>query len=118
MLGRVPGLKRLFGSTREVETKTELVILLRPIVVDDDEDWPRIIQPAADRLTALEDRQQRLTPVATEPRKRVRLGDLLLEKKLISEQQLKEALDEQRTQRPQARPRARRHRRGVRGRSA
>jgi MSHA biogenesis protein MshE len=34
--------------------------------------------------------------VATEPRKRVRLGDLLLEKKLISEQQLKEALEEQR----------------------
>ena len=52
-LGRVPGLKRLFGSTREIETKTELVILLRPIVVDDPEDWPRIIQPAADRLTAL-----------------------------------------------------------------
>jgi MSHA biogenesis protein MshE len=34
--------------------------------------------------------------VATETRKRVRLGDLLLEKKLISEQQLKEALTEQR----------------------
>jgi MSHA biogenesis protein MshE len=34
--------------------------------------------------------------VATEARKRVRLGDLLLEKKLISEQQLKEALKEQR----------------------
>jgi MSHA biogenesis protein MshE len=32
----------------------------------------------------------------TEQRKRVRLGDLLLEKKLISEQQLKEALAEQR----------------------
>ena len=31
-----------------------------------------------------------------EPRKRVRLGDLLVEKKLISEQQLKEALAEQR----------------------
>jgi MSHA biogenesis protein MshL len=56
VLGRVPGLKRLFGSSREVETMTELVILLRPIVVDDDEDWPRIIQPAADRLTALEHR--------------------------------------------------------------
>jgi MSHA biogenesis protein MshL len=53
VLGRVPGLKRLFGSTRDVETVTELVILLRPIVVDDDEDWPRIIQPAAQRLTAL-----------------------------------------------------------------
>jgi MSHA biogenesis protein MshL len=52
-LGRVPGLKRLFGSSRELETKTELVILLRPIVVDDPEDWPRIIQPAAERLSAL-----------------------------------------------------------------
>ena len=35
--------------------------------------------------------------MAPEPRKRVRLGDLLLEKKLISEQQLKEALAEQRS---------------------
>jgi MSHA biogenesis protein MshE len=34
--------------------------------------------------------------VAAENKKRVRLGDLLLEKKLISEQQLKEALEEQR----------------------
>ena len=95
VLGRVPGLKRLFGSTRDVETVTELVILLRPVVVDDDEDWPRVLQPAADRLTALGTRR-RLTLVATEARKRVRLGDLLLEKKLISEQQLKEALEEQR----------------------
>jgi MSHA biogenesis protein MshL len=54
VLGRVPGLRRLFGSTREVEAVTELVILLRPIVVDDDEDWPHSMQPAADRLTALE----------------------------------------------------------------
>jgi len=35
--------------------------------------------------------------VANEARKRIRLGDLLLEKKLISEQQLKEALAEQRS---------------------
>jgi MSHA biogenesis protein MshL len=52
-LGKIPGLRRLFGSSREQETKTELVILLRPIVVDDDDDWPKIIQPTADRLTAL-----------------------------------------------------------------
>ncbi len=51
--GKIPGLKRLFGSSRESETKTELVILLRPIVVDDDDDWPKIIQPSADRLSAL-----------------------------------------------------------------
>jgi MSHA biogenesis protein MshL len=53
VLGRIPGLRHLFGSTREVETKTELIILLRPIVVDDDGDWSRIIQPAANRLGAL-----------------------------------------------------------------
>lgn len=53
VIGRVPGLRRLFGSTREQETKTELVILLRPIVVDDDDDWPEIIRPAAERIDAL-----------------------------------------------------------------
>jgi MSHA biogenesis protein MshL len=53
VLGRVPGLRRLFGSTRESETKTELVILLRPIVVDEDEDWPEIIRPAAERIETL-----------------------------------------------------------------
>ena len=50
VLGSIPGVGRLFRSTREVETKTELVILLRAIVVDEDADWQRIIQPAADRL--------------------------------------------------------------------
>lgn len=53
VLGRVPGIKKLFGSTRENETKTELVILMRPIVVDDDSDWPRIIRPSADRVRSL-----------------------------------------------------------------
>jgi MSHA biogenesis protein MshL len=53
VLGRVPGLKRFFGSSREIETKTELIILLRPIVVDDDADWPALIQPAADRVRRL-----------------------------------------------------------------
>ncbi len=51
VLGRVPGLKRLFGSSREIESKTELIILLRPIVVDDDSDWSRVIQPAATRIS-------------------------------------------------------------------
>jgi MSHA biogenesis protein MshL len=59
VLGNLPGIGRLFRSTREVETKTELVILLRPLVVDEDEDWPRIIQPAADRLSALGGAQAR-----------------------------------------------------------
>ena len=53
VLGRVPGLRRLFGSSREVESKTELIILLRPIVVDDDADWSRVIQPAAMRISTM-----------------------------------------------------------------
>jgi MSHA biogenesis protein MshL len=59
VLGRVPGLRRLFGSSREVETKTELVILLRPIVVDEDEDWAEIMRPAAERIETLGDLQAR-----------------------------------------------------------
>jgi hypothetical protein len=94
VLGRIPGLKNFFGSKREVETKTELVILLRPIVVDDDEDWPNIIRPAAERLTALEALAATETTVATNRANAFAL--IVLEKKLISEQQLKEALDEQR----------------------
>ena len=58
-LGRVPGLKRLFASSREVETKTELIILLRPIVVDQDDDWPQILQPAARRVSALSEEASR-----------------------------------------------------------
>jgi MSHA biogenesis protein MshL len=57
VLGSIPGLRRVFGSTREVESKTELIILLRPIVVDDDTDWSNIIRPAADRITALGERR-------------------------------------------------------------
>lgn len=44
---RIPLLGNLFGSRRDVSRKTELVILLRPIVVDSDEVWRR---QAADRL--------------------------------------------------------------------
>jgi len=53
VLGRVPGVGRLFRSQRESESKTELVILLRPIVVDQDEDWSEIIRPAAERVMSL-----------------------------------------------------------------
>ena len=39
VLRHIPGIGRLFQSTREVETKSELVILLKPIVVDNDDVW-------------------------------------------------------------------------------
>ena len=53
VLGNIPGVGRLFRSSREVETKTELVILLRPVVVDEPDDWQRLLRPAADRLNTL-----------------------------------------------------------------
>ncbi len=39
VLGDIPVLGRLFRSTREVTRKTELVILLRPIVIENDAQW-------------------------------------------------------------------------------
>ncbi len=53
VLGDIPVLGNLFRSTRTVQQKTELVILLRPIVVDGDDDWPKIIRPVATRLGAM-----------------------------------------------------------------
>lgn len=38
-LGKIPGIGRLFQQRREVTLKTELVILLRPVVVDHDGVW-------------------------------------------------------------------------------
>ena len=39
VLSRLPGVGKLFQSRREVETKTELIILLKPVVADDDGVW-------------------------------------------------------------------------------
>jgi MSHA biogenesis protein MshL len=39
LLGNIPVLGHLFRQTRQRETKTELVILLRPVVVESDDQW-------------------------------------------------------------------------------
>jgi MSHA biogenesis protein MshL len=39
ILGDIPGVGRLFRHNKRVSRKTELVILLRPVVVDSDEVW-------------------------------------------------------------------------------
>lgn len=54
-LSRIPVLGHAFGSRQEVSVKTELVILLRPTVVEDDESWQR---SAADSLERLRDLSQ------------------------------------------------------------
>lgn len=47
MLSKIPGVGNLFKSRRSVERKTELVILLKPIVIDGDDTW---MQMAGDSL--------------------------------------------------------------------
>jgi MSHA biogenesis protein MshL len=52
LLGDVPGLGRLFRSQRDLSSTVELVILLRPLVVNE-ADWPKLVQEPTDRIQAL-----------------------------------------------------------------
>jgi MSHA biogenesis protein MshL len=54
LLGDVPVLGNLFKSQRRTESKTELVILLRPIVVDSDEQWQGLVREPLDRAAKLD----------------------------------------------------------------
>lgn len=45
VLGDIPGIGRLFRHSREVRRKTELVILLRPVIVDHDGVWEYALEP-------------------------------------------------------------------------
>ncbi len=50
VLRHIPGIGKLFQSKREIETKTELVILLKPIVVDNDGVWARMAGESLRRI--------------------------------------------------------------------
>ncbi len=49
-LRRIPGIGKLFQSKREIETKTELVILLRAIVADGDDVWTTMTGESLQRI--------------------------------------------------------------------
>ena len=49
-LRRVPGLGKLFQTERDVEVKTELVILLKPVVADSDGVWAAMANESLRRL--------------------------------------------------------------------
>jgi len=53
-LGSIPVLGHLFRQTRNTGRKTELVILLRPTVVEGSETWDRAAQPRLDETRALQ----------------------------------------------------------------
>jgi MSHA biogenesis protein MshL len=54
LLGDLPVLGNLFKSQRRTEVRTELVILLRPIVVDGDEQWRPLVRESLDRAAGLD----------------------------------------------------------------
>lgn len=53
VLGDLPGIGAAFRHTRQSRRKTELVILLRPVVVDSSEVWRDELRSTADRLERL-----------------------------------------------------------------
>ncbi len=55
-LGDLPMLGHMFRQTRKVSTKTELVILLRPFVVDNNRAWARQIDQATQRFDGIRHR--------------------------------------------------------------
>lgn len=50
ILRSIPGIGRLFRSEREIELKTELVILLKPIVADSNEVWTTLADDSLQRI--------------------------------------------------------------------
>jgi MSHA biogenesis protein MshL len=50
VLGNIPGVGRLFQHTRQTMRKTELVILLRPVVVNSDADWEHALGDVGGRV--------------------------------------------------------------------
>ncbi|MEM9333746.1 MAG: pilus (MSHA type) biogenesis protein MshL [Pseudomonadota bacterium] len=53
VLGKIPGVGNLFKSKRTSEQMTELVILLKPVVVNDDSDWATLADESLSRLRGL-----------------------------------------------------------------
>jgi len=51
-LGDVPGIGNLFKSKRDLSNTVELVLLLRPVVVEDS-DWDSMVRESTDRAAAL-----------------------------------------------------------------
>jgi len=54
VLGDIPLLGNLFKSQQKIENHTELVILLRPIIVDSDAQWSQLTGQEVDHAAALD----------------------------------------------------------------
>ena len=62
LLGDIPLVGQLFRSQQKSDDRTELVILLRPIIVDSDEQWTQLTGQAMDRVDALDPKARKVAP--------------------------------------------------------
>jgi MSHA biogenesis protein MshL len=62
LLGDLPLVGNLFRSQQKTDDHTELVILLRPIIVDSDDQWSQLTGEAMDQANALDPKARKLTP--------------------------------------------------------
>ncbi len=62
LLGSIPVLGNLFRSKQRTSVRSELVILLRPVVVASASDWQQLAQQALDHATALDPKAPVGTP--------------------------------------------------------
>jgi MSHA biogenesis protein MshL len=62
LLGDIPVVGKLFRSQQKTDDHTELVILLRPIIVDSDDQWSQLTGEAMDQASALDPKVRKVTP--------------------------------------------------------
>jgi MSHA biogenesis protein MshL len=62
LLGDIPVVGKLFRSQQKTDDHTELVILLRPIIVDSDDQWTQLTGEAMDHENALDPKARKITP--------------------------------------------------------
>ena len=62
LLGDIPLVGKLFRSQQKSDDHTELVILLRPIIVDSDDQWTQLTGEAMDRADALDPKARKVAP--------------------------------------------------------
>jgi MSHA biogenesis protein MshL len=62
LLGDIPVVGKLFRSQQKTDDHTELVILLRPIIVDSDDQWTQLTGEAMDHANALDPKAPKVAP--------------------------------------------------------
>ena len=62
LLGDIPVVGKLFQSQQKTDDHTELVILLRPIIVDSDDQWTQLTGEAMDHANALDPKARSSMP--------------------------------------------------------